>query len=92
MLPLLADNALPMACRPELLSYCPSMDLLAVATVDEHLHVYRLNGQKVFTVVSRKIKKITQLTWKPNGQSLPYSDHTTTLLNGLPRSPSCRRR
>jgi anaphase-promoting complex subunit 4 len=43
-----AEKALPAKCKPGLLSYCPTMDLVALATEDEQLHVFRLNGQRVF--------------------------------------------
>ena len=67
MLELRAEKVLPTAIRPELLACCPTMDLIALVTVDEQLHVFRFNGQKVFSVTSRKVARITQLKWKPNG-------------------------
>ena len=70
MLPLLGEKVLPTAVRPGLVSYCPTMDLIALVTIDEQLHVFRINGQKVFSVTSRKIKRIVQLRWKPNGDSM----------------------
>jgi anaphase-promoting complex subunit 4 len=45
-----AEKALPKKCKPESLAYCPTMDLVALATDDEELHVFRLNGQRVLGV------------------------------------------
>jgi anaphase-promoting complex subunit 4 len=42
-----ADKSLPAKCKPGLLSYCGTMDLVALATEDEQLYVFRLNGQQV---------------------------------------------
>ncbi|PGH12046.1 hypothetical protein AJ80_06865 [Polytolypa hystricis UAMH7299] len=43
-----AEKTLPSKCKPRTLTYCPSMDLVALATEDEQVHVFRLNGQRVF--------------------------------------------
>lgn len=43
----IAENGFPVKCKPGTLAYCPTMDLIAVATVDEHVSVFRLNGQRV---------------------------------------------
>lgn len=43
-----AEKTLPAKCKPDSLAYCPTMDLVALATQDEQLHVFHLNGQKVF--------------------------------------------
>lgn len=42
------EKSLPAKCKPSTLAYCPSMDLIALATEDEELRVFRLNGQRVF--------------------------------------------
>ena len=44
----IAEKTLPAKCKPGILTYCPTMDLIALATVDEEVHVFRLNGQRVF--------------------------------------------
>jgi anaphase-promoting complex subunit 4 len=68
MLTLLAEKVVPEAIKLDLLTYCPSMDLIALATLDEQVHVFRLNGQKVFSVANKIPDcKILQLEWKPNG-------------------------
>lgn len=42
------EKSLPAKCKTDMITYCPSMDLIAVVTDDEELRVFRLNGQKVF--------------------------------------------
>lgn len=44
-----ADKSLPAKCKVGVLSYCPTMDLVALATEDEQLRVFRLNGQQVLS-------------------------------------------
>ena len=71
MLNMLAEKALQKAVKPEHLAYCPTMDLIALASIDEQVHVYRLNGQRVFGIANRDSTcKVNQLRWKPNGQYL----------------------
>lgn len=44
-----AEKSLPKKCKHNVLTYCPTMDLIALVSVqDEELSVYRLNGQRVF--------------------------------------------
>ena len=72
---MLGEKILPQPIIPEHLSYCPTMDLVALVTMDDQTHVYRLNGQRVFTVhKKRSIAKIAQLAWKPSGS---HSNHLT---------------
>lgn len=69
MLTMLAEKIAPKALKPDQVAYCPTMDLVAVATIDEQVQVFRLNGQRVFGVANKEPScKITQLRWKPNGQ------------------------
>ena len=68
MLNMLTEKVMPQAIKPKLVAYCPTMDLLALATDDEQMHVFRLNGQRVFGLPNKRDKcKIIQLQWKPNG-------------------------
>ena len=68
---LLAEKVVHQPIKIDSLVYCPTMDLIAVATVDEQVHVYRLNGQRVFDVSNKKLDcSVRQLRWKPNGQRL----------------------
>ena len=64
------------------LEWCPSMDLLALATEDRQLVVYRAEGwQKLFG--NALDEPITCLTWRPDGQlvAVGHSDGTTALFN-----------
>ena len=64
-----AEKALQQRCKPHTLSYCPTMDLVALVTEDEQFQVFRLNGQKVFgaSYASSNVS-ISHLRWKPNGK------------------------
>ena len=74
MLNMLAETIVRPAINPRHLAYCPTMDLVALATTDEQVHVHRLNGQKVFSVSSREAgSKINMVRWKPNGMALVCS-------------------
>jgi len=64
----LAEKLVQPAVNPRHLAYCPTMDLVALATIDDQIHVYRLNGQEVFGVTNKgDFGKINQIKWKPNG-------------------------
>ena len=90
MLTMLAEKIAPKALKPDQVAYCPTMDLVAVATIDEQVQVFRLNGQRVFGVANKKPScKITQLRWKPNGQ-LHIHDLRANSLSLAPR-PTTRR-
>ncbi|MCJ1402966.1 hypothetical protein MMC11_006188 [Xylographa trunciseda] len=81
---LLAEKIVHLPIKIDNLAYCPTMDLIALATVDEHVHVYRLNGQRVFAVSNRKPDcSVRQLRWKPNGQilAISYSDSSVSLIS-----------
>ncbi|KAI9766935.1 MAG: hypothetical protein M1840_006232 [Geoglossum simile] len=59
------------------------MDLLALATKEEQVFVYRLNGQRVFGAVQKGASiGVEKLRWKPNGQLLAvtWSDSVTRLI------------
>ncbi len=64
----LAEKVVQPAINPAHVAYCPTMDLVALATTDEHVQVYRLNGQKVFGILNKQTSvQIDQIKWKPNG-------------------------
>lgn len=44
---IIAEKVLLRKCKPHTLAYCPTLDLVALATDDEELHIFRLNGQRV---------------------------------------------
>ena len=75
MLNLLAEKAIHQPASPEgLLAYCPTMDLLALATKEEQVFVYRLNGQRVFGAAQKGTPlRVEKLRWKPNGGLLLLS-------------------
>lgn len=66
-----AEKALVPRCKPETVVYCPTMDLVALVAEDQQLHVFRLNGQRVFSTSFKNGKDENQnihfLSWKPNG-------------------------
>ena len=65
----LAEKHVSQPIDPYQLSYCPTMDLLAVGAQDDQVHVFRLNGQRVFGAAhGRKGLRVRQLHWKPNGR------------------------
>lgn len=69
MLNMLAEKVVQPAINPKHLAYCPTMDLIASATIDDQVSVYRLNGQRVFGVSSKPgMGKIRGIRWKPNGR------------------------
>ncbi|KAF2143445.1 uncharacterized protein K452DRAFT_248016 [Aplosporella prunicola CBS 121167] len=69
MLMLQAEKALQQPVRPHLISYCPTMDLVAVVTREEQLDVYRLNGQRAFGLKQKSVgSSIDAIRWKFNGQ------------------------
>ena len=68
MLNVLAEKLLPQGIIPELVAYCPTMDLIALATADQQVSINRLNGQHVFHVSTKMSKgKPVGIEWKPNG-------------------------
>ncbi len=69
MLHMLAEKTVPQPLDPEQLAYCPTMDLIAVATLEGKVFVYRLNGQRVLGGAEKwqVPKKVRGLRWKPDG-------------------------
>ncbi|KAJ6160499.1 Anaphase-promoting complex subunit 4 [Penicillium chermesinum] len=73
------EKSLPAKCKLGTLAYCPTMDLIALATEDEELHVFRLNGQKVFggsfggdpyLGEDEEDGEVRAVAWKGNGRLL----------------------
>lgn len=63
-----AEKILPRPVHARLLSYCPTMDLIAVVTTEEQLDIYRLNGQRAFGLKRKSLKNtIDYICWKFNG-------------------------
>jgi anaphase-promoting complex subunit 4 len=68
-LPLLAEKSLQSAVKPNAFAYCPTLDLLALATHEERVYVYRLNGQRVVGAGAKKqALKVQSIRWKPTGE------------------------
>ncbi|EFW18783.1 hypothetical protein D8B26_005595 [Coccidioides posadasii str. Silveira] len=81
-----SEKQLTAKCKPDILTYCPTMDLVALATEDEQVHVFRLNGQKVFGGFARgggEGLKVKALKWKANGHLLAVgtSDNNVRILS-----------
>lgn len=77
MLGLLAEKTLQQSALPEHLAYCPTMDLIALATNEDRVYVYRLNGQRVVGLSNKSIGvKVKKLRWKPNGMFRNSPDKT----------------
>ena len=73
----LAEKVVQPAINPAHVAYCPTMDLVALATIDEQVQVYRLNGQKVFGILNKHtLARIHQIKWKPNGSTVLDLLHT----------------
>ncbi|KAJ4373220.1 hypothetical protein N0V83_003513 [Neocucurbitaria cava] len=79
-----AEKILLHPIHPHLISYCPTMDLIALVTSEENLDVYRTNGQRAFGL-KRKSEdvKVDALQWEFNGKSIAvsWSDGSTDLIS-----------
>ena len=71
----LCQKQLALAVREDVLATCPTMDLVAVASKDEQLDVYRFNGQRAFGLKRHGDDKIDSFAWKFNG-TLFFLDQT----------------
>jgi anaphase-promoting complex subunit 4 len=78
-LTLVGEKSLPTKCKAGMITYCPTMDLVALVTEDDELRVFRLNGQKVFGGSYKGDPyldegdgsgEIRALRWKKNGTPL----------------------
>lgn len=66
---LLGEKTLPQTADARLLSYCPSMDLVAVGSTDQQVLIYRLNGQRVYGATQKAgTLQVESIRWKPNGK------------------------
>ena len=75
MAELLASNVVQPTINTKCAAYCPAMDLIALATVDGQIHVFRLNGQEVFEVANKQSPgKVNGIQWKPNGKIVDCVD------------------
>jgi anaphase-promoting complex subunit 4 len=71
-LQMVGEKTLHLPLKPDLLAYCPSMELLAAGSTDQNVLIYRLNGQRVFGAGQKAkgaVLDVQKLGWKPNGIS-----------------------
>ncbi|KAK6585577.1 hypothetical protein PZA11_002304 [Diplocarpon coronariae] len=81
---ILCEKTLNHAANPDLISYCPSMDLVALVTADQQLFIYRLNGQRVYGAIQKADNRgVQSIRWKPNGQllAIAWSDGSVRLVS-----------
>jgi anaphase-promoting complex subunit 4 len=79
-----AEKILLHPIHPHLIAYCPTMDLIALVTDEENLDVYRINGQKAFSMKRKSSDaNIDCLCWEFNGQAIAISwnDGFTDILS-----------
>ena len=70
-LQILSEKILHQAADPDTITYCPSMDLVALVTTDLQVLIYRLNGQRVYGTTQKAGKlRVESIRWKPNGLSV----------------------
>jgi anaphase-promoting complex subunit 4 len=69
-LALVCEKKLPAKCKPSTLTYCPSMDLIALASADERVHVFRFNGQEALggPFVAKNGVSVCATRWKGDGE------------------------
>lgn len=83
LLNLLAEKITPQPVNVDQLVYCPTMDLIAVGTRDDQVHVFRLNGQRVFgAAYGQKSLQVRRLHWKPSGEPCLYVCHQSLSKHG----------
>ncbi|OAG01575.1 uncharacterized protein CC84DRAFT_1262620 [Paraphaeosphaeria sporulosa] len=78
-----AEKILLHPIHPQLISYCPSMDLIALVTDEENLDVYRINGQRAFGLKRKSEYVVVEaLKWQWNGAGLAvaWSDGCVDVL------------
>ncbi|TAQ87852.1 hypothetical protein B7494_g3813 [Chlorociboria aeruginascens] len=67
----LGEKTLHQPANARLITYCPSMDLLALGSTDHQILIYRLNGQRVYGAAQKSgALGVESLCWKPNGKFL----------------------
>ncbi|KAF2442899.1 hypothetical protein P171DRAFT_522584 [Karstenula rhodostoma CBS 690.94] len=96
-----AEKILLHPIHPQLISYCPTMDLIALVTDEENLDVYRVNGQRAFGLKRKSEDVVVEaLKWQWNGAGLAvaWSDgcvdvlgvETGKVVHGNVKLPSLR--
>ena len=73
VLQIVGEKALHQTADPDLVTYCPSMDLIALVTTDQQVFIYRLNGQRVYGAAQKLGNlRVEKIRWKPNGSLIPH--------------------
>ncbi|KAJ3428288.1 anaphase promoting complex subunit 4 apc4 [Anaeramoeba flamelloides] len=55
--------------RAKLISTCPSMDLIAIVSEKNQIHIFRLNLSKIMTIDSNNFESsVTAISWSSNGK------------------------
>lgn len=78
-----AEKILLRPIHPHLISYCPTMDLIALVTDEENLDVYRINGQRAFGLKHKSEDVVIEaLRWQWNGAGLAvaWSDGSVDIV------------
>lgn len=78
-----------------IISWCPTMDLLTITMNRMSLWVFRINGERVYSVNNRS--PITEISWKPDGRSFAlmgidgickiYDSNSGKLINTIEPGP-----
>ncbi|KAI7865340.1 anaphase-promoting complex, cyclosome, subunit 4-domain-containing protein [Spinellus fusiger] len=63
----------------KLISWCPTMDLFAVVSVNDNLSLYREGNQKVWTVDTPN-DRIIAITWRPDGQEMAVAYYSGKVM------------
>lgn len=77
-----ADQLIPFAVQAErwlgqearFVSWCPTMDLVALVFADESVWIHRLNYERLHAL-PKQDKTITALGWRPDGSCCSYWAH-----------------
>jgi len=78
-LKLIGEKTLHHEANPLLVTYCPSMELLALGSSDQQVSLYRLNGQRIYSVAQKGTSlAVNRICWKPNGNSPKGFDEFVT--------------
>jgi hypothetical protein len=78
-LKLIGEKTLHHGANPLLLAYCPSMELLALGSSDQQVSLYRLNGQRIYSVAQKGTPlTVDRISWKPNGKPSKCFDEFVT--------------
>lgn len=79
-----AEKLLLQPIHRNLISYCPTMDLIAVVTDEENLDVYRINGQRAFGLKRKsEDESVDAICWQFNGLAIAisWSDGCTDIVS-----------